>query len=85
MRAVAVLLSGLATMVAGAFIRACDSAFSELPIELMTAWCGKAPEMFAATHSHCTGCALIAAGVGLVATSTLFMSRTTARPERARL
>lgn len=68
MKAVVVFLFGITTALAGAFIRSCQS----IPPEFLQAWCGAPPQQLAfAMHQHCTGCALIATGIGLVALAPL--------------
>ena len=71
MRSLAVFLSGFTATIAGAFIRSCSE--SGLPAEFAQSWCGASPLHFAsAAHPHCAGCALIVAGIGLIAASPLF-------------
>ena len=73
MKSSVVFLSGLAAAIAGAFIRSCSDG--GLPAEFTQSWCGGSPLHFAAaTHQHCAGCALIVAGIGLMASSPLLLS-----------
>jgi hypothetical protein len=75
-RSLAVFLSGLTATIAGAFIRSCSE--SGLLAEVAQSWCGGSPLQFAAAaHQHCAGCALIVAGVGLIAVSPLLISFST--------
>ena len=70
MKSMVVFLSGFAATLAGAFIRSC----SEAPFTLLAhAWCGKAPLLDLADpdRQHCPGCALIVAGLTLIALSPL--------------
>lgn len=80
MKALAVFLSGLASMLAGAFIRSCNDTASLLT----SSWCGGHPPALAAAHEHCAGCLLIAAGIGLVALSPLLIVWRSPRPARVR-
>ncbi len=75
MKAVAVFLSGLAAMLAGAFFRSCAEG---VPAAFAQSWCGNAPPpgFVAATHAHCAWCALVAIGLVLVAVAPLFASST---------
>ena len=76
---VIMFLSGLLAVIAGAFLRSCAEG---MPAEFARSWCGNAPpsDLFAATHSHCAGCAAIAAGLALVAIAPMFIPVANRRP-----
>jgi hypothetical protein len=77
-KATVVFLVGLATLLAGSFIRSCQS-----PAEFLNAWCGGAPQSLALLrHQHCAGCVLVAAGIALLALSPILISWT-GRPNAA--
>ena len=70
MKPATIFLSGTVATLAGAFIRSCQS---QVPAELLNAWCGPAtPNPFVMTsHAHCAGCALMVAGVALMGVSLI--------------
>jgi hypothetical protein len=77
---VVVFLVGLVTSLTGAFIRSCEA----VPSELFQSWCGSTPHALALTaHQHCSGCALMASGLGLIAISPMLISWTVGRAVRA--
>jgi hypothetical protein len=69
-RPAALFLSGMAAAFAGAFIRTCQS---QVPVELLNAWCGpEATNHFASfSHVHCAGCAVMFAGLALMSASLI--------------
>jgi hypothetical protein len=69
-KAVVVMLSGFATMLAGAFMRLCSQ---DVPLEFAQSWCGNAP-LVSASHAHCAGCALLATGLVLIAATPLLVN-----------
>lgn len=79
MKALAVFLSGLATIVAGAFIRSCNDGASMIA----SSWCGGHPPSLA-THEHCAGCVMVATGIGLLALSPLLTRLTPSRTTEVR-
>jgi hypothetical protein len=72
-KAVVVMLSGFATMLAGAFMRLCSQ---DVPLEFAQSWCGNAPlsGLVSASHAHCVGCALLATGLVLIAATPLLVN-----------
>jgi hypothetical protein len=56
-----IFMSGLVAGGAGVFVRSCAP---HIPDGLLTSWCGGTPpqSLLSASHVHCGGCALIAAG-----------------------
>lgn len=72
-KAVVVMVSGLATAAAGAFIRSCTQ---DIPAAFANAWCGDAPlQIVSASHAHCAGCAMTAAGLALIVLSAILTTR----------
>ena len=60
MKPVALFLSGLSAVIAGAFIRSCQPA---VPIELLSSLCGPAThDALTGFHQHCAGCITMLAG-----------------------
>jgi hypothetical protein len=65
----ALLLSGVAAMAAGASLLSCEPDTATI---LANSWCGKMASLSSlANHPHCAGCALAAMGVVLIAASPL--------------
>ncbi len=77
----ATFLSGIAVLLAGAFIRACQS---QVPGELLNAWCGPATTTSFASlsHAHCTGCVVMLTGVTLIGASLIRPARLALRRVR---
>ena len=72
MKTVVVLLFSIATILAGAFTRSCQS----VPADLLDAWCGAPPRVaLLAQHQHCFGCALVFTGLALAALSLMLNPR----------
>ncbi len=72
MKSVVLFLSGVAAMLAGAFIRSCGEGLSS---QLASAWCGAPLQSLSLAHQHCAGCGLMAMGGGLVALPLLLRLR----------
>jgi hypothetical protein len=70
-KSLVVFLSGFTTTAAGAFIRSCSDRF---PAEFANAWCGASPPpLMEFNHAHCAGCAMMTAGIGLIAIAPMLV------------
>lgn len=66
-------VSGLVIAITGALVRSCSQG---VPAEFANAWCGKAPlQILSASHAHCAGCAMTAAGLALIVLSAIMTTR----------
>jgi len=68
-KALILSLSGLATAVAGAVIRACEQAArTDMAADLASAFClpGMTHPTIALSHQHCAGCVMLFAGVAMM-------------------
>lgn len=64
--------SGLMAIVGGAVLRSCSTG---VEADLMRYWCGpQSSALFAQTHAHCAGCAMLAAGLALMIASLIAAS-----------
>lgn len=79
-KSIAAFLSGLAALIAGAFIRSCNDGIAS---DFAHAWCGVPPRVIPFSHQHCSGCVLMAAGVGLIAISPILLTWARLRNSRA--
>lgn len=68
-KATIIFLSGIAAAATGAFIRSC--IMGDTPTVFADAWCGPAMSS-GAPHTHCAGCALLVAGLVVMAAAPFF-------------